>query len=89
VTDSYYPGWRASVDGRPAPLLRTNLLFRGVPVPAGSHRVRLWFDPLSVKLGFAVSAVALAANLAGLALYGRWLRRGALGAGGAGRAEVR
>ena len=95
VTDSYYPGWRASVDGRPAPLLRTNLLFRGVPVPAGSHRVRLWFDPLSVKLGFAVSAVALAANLAGLVLYGRWQRRGALGTGGAGsagpagRAEVR
>jgi hypothetical protein len=88
VTDSYYPGWRASVDGRPAPLLRTNLLFRGVPVPAGGHRVRLWFDPLSVKLGFAVSAAALAANLAGLLLYGRWRRRGGPGPGGAGRAEA-
>jgi hypothetical protein len=79
VTDSYYPGWRASVDGRPAPLLRTNLLFRGVPVPAGNHRVRLWFDPLSVRLGFALSAVALLANLGGLALYARRRRR--VGAG--------
>jgi hypothetical protein len=89
VTDSYYPGWRASVDGRPAPLLRTNLLFRGVPVPAGTHRVRLWFEPLSVRLGFAVSAVAVLANLGGLALYGRWRRRGGRGDVRADRAEAR
>jgi hypothetical protein len=71
VTDSDYPGWRASVDGRPAPVLRTNVLFRGVPVPAGRHLVRLWFDPLSVRLGFALSGVALAANVAGL-LFARY-----------------
>ena len=62
LTDTYYPGWHAAVDGRAAPLLRTNLLFRGVPVASGSHRVFLWFDPLSVKVGGAVSALALAAN---------------------------
>ncbi|MGH2354509.1 MAG: YfhO family protein, partial [Chloroflexota bacterium] len=66
VTDSYYPGWRATIDGRPAPVLRANLLFRGIPLPAGAHRVRLWFDPLSVKLGFGLSVIALGANLLGL-----------------------
>jgi hypothetical protein len=67
VSDSYYPGWRAAVDGRPVPLLRTNVILRGVPVPAGRHQVRLWFDPLSVRLGFALSALALVANGAALA----------------------
>jgi hypothetical protein len=71
VTDSYYPGWRASVDGRPATILRTNVLFRGVPVPAGAHRVRLWFDPLSVRFGLALSTIGLLANGAALLFYAR------------------
>ena len=79
VSDSYYPGWRAAVDGRPAPLLRTNVLLRGVPVPAGRHQVRLWFDPLSVRLGFALSALALVANGAAL---------GSTGAGGGGASST-
>jgi hypothetical protein len=78
LTDSYYPGWRASVDGRPATVLRTNVLFRGVPVPAGEHRVRLWFDPLSVRLGLALSTITLLANGAAVLIYGR-RRRSAAG----------
>ena len=80
VSDSYYPGWRAAVDGRPVPLLRTNVILRGVPVPAGRHQVRLWFDPLSVRLGFALSALALVANGAALAWAGWSGRRGRSGA---------
>jgi hypothetical protein len=74
VSDSYYPGWRAAVDGRPAPLLRTNVILRGVPVPAGRHLVRLWFDPLSVRLGFALSSLALVAN-GGALLWVGWTGR--------------
>ena len=62
VTDAFYPGWRATVDGRPAPIMRTNLLFRGVALPAGPHRVRLWFEPVSVKAGLGVSALAVVLN---------------------------
>lgn len=62
ISDSYYPGWRAMINGAPAPLVRANVAFRGVPVPAGRHRVRMVFDPLSVKLGFAASALAIAGN---------------------------
>lgn len=47
--DLYYPGWEAYVDGKIRPILRTNLLFRGVEVPAGQHTVEFRFRPLSVE----------------------------------------
>jgi Bacterial membrane protein YfhO len=56
-------GWRASVDGREVPLLRANVAFRAVAVPAGSHRVELVYRPLSVRLGLLVSVIALVAGL--------------------------
>ncbi|WP_375459760.1 YfhO family protein [uncultured Enterovirga sp.] len=47
--DIYYPGWEATVDGKPARILRTNLLFRGVEVGPGRHVVELRFRPLSAR----------------------------------------
>lgn len=40
------PGWMAQVDGREVPLLRSNALFRGACVPAGTHRLAFRFSPL-------------------------------------------
>jgi hypothetical protein len=59
LDDSYYPGWQATVDGVPAVILPTNHLFRGVPVPAGRHRVRFEYRPTSVTTGAVISAAAL------------------------------
>jgi hypothetical protein len=71
LSESYYPGWRATVDGVDAPLVRANLHFRGVPLSGGPHRVRVWYDPLSVKLGFAATALALLGNVVALAMARR------------------
>jgi hypothetical protein len=65
LLDSYDPGWRASVDGRPARLLRANVAFRAVPVPAGDHRVEMRYRPPALLLGIAVSALAAAIAVAG------------------------
>jgi len=48
VHEAYYPGWVARIDGRPAPILRTNVLFRGVEVAEGRHRITLHFEPFSL-----------------------------------------
>ncbi|HEX8904612.1 MAG TPA: YfhO family protein, partial [Longimicrobiaceae bacterium] len=69
VADNWYPDWKATLDGRPAEIYRTNHTFRGVVVPAGRHRVVFTFEPPSLRTGFIVYV----ATLALLAAYGAWL----------------
>ena len=47
--DPYYPGWTAEVDGHPASVLRTNVLFRGVEVSEGRHSVVFRYRPFSIE----------------------------------------
>ncbi len=63
-SDSYYPGWRAEVDGRATPIHRANLTQRAVVVPAGEHRVRFSFAPTTVVVGACISLAALLVLLA-------------------------
>jgi hypothetical protein len=55
------PGWRATIDGIPAPVGRANALFRAVGVPAGTHRVVFRYRPPLVTLGALISLAGLCA----------------------------
>jgi uncharacterized membrane protein YfhO len=86
LVDAYDPGWRASVDGHEARLLRANIAFRAVAVAAGHHTVELVYRPRSLLAGLAVSGgatlAALAAALRSLARRGRRPQDAAPGSGG-------
>jgi hypothetical protein len=51
VTDSLYPGWMVTIDGEADEILQTDILFRGIKVPAGSHEVILEYKPASFQMG--------------------------------------
>jgi hypothetical protein len=71
TSDAYYPGWRASVDGETAQLLRADYALRGVMVPAGDHVVRFEFRPKIFYYGAAISILSLLALAALLLLPAR------------------
>jgi hypothetical protein len=56
LSDPFYPGWRAEVNGEPATILRADYAFRAVAVPAGSHTVTMAFRPGSWYAGLGITA---------------------------------
>lgn len=69
---AYYPGWKAEIDGAPARLQRADFALEGLALPAGTHTVRLHYEPDSFRLGAAISLASLlvGALLGTLALIG-------------------
>jgi hypothetical protein len=89
LSDTYYPGWTAYIDGRRRPILRANLAFQAVALPAGARRLEFVFESRSAIAGSLVSAagwLALAVAGAGFALDGRRRRAGSRSEGASGRA---
>lgn len=60
LTDTFYPGWHATVNGADAPILRANVMFRAVAVGAGSQMVTFTYQPWSFTLGLWLSGAGLA-----------------------------
>ena len=73
LADSYYPGWRATVNGRAAHIYQTNYIQRGIPIPPGTSSVRFEFHPAQFYIGGAISLGTLAGMLCMSVL---WYRRG-------------
>jgi hypothetical protein len=63
LSDNWYPGWHASLDGRPVDVLRADAAIRAVAVPAGPHRVELIYRPDGLRWTAALSLATLTAVL--------------------------
>lgn len=60
-----YPGWTLKVDGRPAPIYRTNHALMGAELPGGQHRIELDFELQGLRTGMMISGVVLLLLLLG------------------------
>ncbi len=45
IADTWFPGWSATLDGRPCRIHRVQHMLRGLVLPAGDHRLRLFYEP--------------------------------------------
>lgn len=59
LSDTWYPGWKVRVDGKPAGLLRADYVLKAVHLPAGNHLVEFYFAPVSFRIGAIVSGVTI------------------------------
>ncbi|MFH2004882.1 MAG: YfhO family protein [Bacteroidota bacterium] len=63
LSEIYYPGWNAFIDGVKHKVLRSNWNLRAVPVKQGNHKVQIKFEPESFKRGsfITLSSIGLCA----------------------------
>ena len=59
LAENYAKGWKASIDGKNASILRANYTFRAIKIDKGKHNVKFWYDPWSFRLGIYLSIVGL------------------------------
>lgn len=59
VLDSFYPGWKAFIDGKQTIIHRTNYNFRGIILPKGIHSVEFKYVPGSLKYGAVISGISM------------------------------
>jgi hypothetical protein len=71
LSDTYYPGWYAEVDGHPAKIYEVDLALRGVPVQTGTHSITFRYRPRSVLWGASLTL----AGFLGAAVITFWSRK--------------
>jgi hypothetical protein len=59
ASEVWYPAWRARLDGKEVPVLRTNFLFRGIEIPRGRHKVNFYYQSKAFGLGKMLSLISL------------------------------
>jgi hypothetical protein len=68
LSDTFYPGWHASIDGKLIEILIANQTFRAVKFPAGEHQVEFRYEPDSIKIGAGLSVASLLILILGVSV---------------------
>jgi hypothetical protein len=69
LSDTFFPGWRATIDGASAPIYEVNAAMRGVIVPAGPHTLTFHYRPAAVVWGALLTLLGVGGAIA-LAILG-------------------
>ncbi|HEV3329486.1 MAG TPA: YfhO family protein [Bryobacteraceae bacterium] len=64
LSDTFFPGWHATIDGNSAPIYEVNEAMRGVLVPAGNHTLTFQYWPFSVIAGFLLTLAGIGGAIA-------------------------
>ncbi|MGD0436245.1 MAG: YfhO family protein [Bryobacteraceae bacterium] len=70
ISDTYFPGWKVTIDGVPSEIREVYGALRGVVVSQGQHRIRMWYRPRSVVAGSILTFV----GMIGICAIGLWER---------------
>lgn len=71
LSQIFYPGWEAYIDGVKTKIYRANHIFMAIPTTSGNHVVEIKYNPKSFKIGLAISIISLIINLAFLFIFNR------------------
>ena len=69
LSDTFFPGWKATLDGKPVQIYEVNLAMRGVVTPPGTHEIVMRYRPTSVYLGALFTVIGWLGALA-LVIFG-------------------
>ena len=84
-TDTYYPGWSASVDGRRIPIERAAPFFSRIKIPAGAQTLTLRYTPTYLHLGIILAACSFLITVALAGLFAAKSKNAILAIGGGAR----
>ena len=72
LSDTYYPSWKATIDGSKTPILLADYAFRAVVVPKGKHTIVMQYVPDSFRFGLLIAAFSGIGFLLSLVLLKRY-----------------
>ena len=61
LSDTYFPGWIAKVNGKRTPIYHANVAFRAVPIKAGRSTVEFQYQPASFRIGMVITIISIVA----------------------------
>jgi hypothetical protein len=76
LTDTYFPGWNAFIDGNPSTIYTADGTFRAVEIPPGKHNIEFIYKPESFSFGLKISIISLAFLIITSAVLGKKIYRG-------------